>query len=156
MPTKSPVALQSWLTRPPGARLSAGHDRTGLAAGTHSVLVVDDDLGVRRLTARILRAAGYHVLEAASGAEALRLLSGEPGIRLVVTDIVMPEMHGLDLADRALARTPDLRIVLMTGHAPQLTALLDVRESPLPVLLKPFSAEQLVGKVRAALSDGGH
>ena len=76
-------------------------------------MVVDDDLGVRRLTARILRAAGYHVLEAASGAEALRLLSGEPGIRLVVTDIVMPEMHGLDLADRALARTPDLRVVLI-------------------------------------------
>jgi DNA-binding NtrC family response regulator len=150
------VALQSWVTRQPRAWLAPESDRTGLAAGAGTVLVVDDDLGVRRLTARMLRTVGYQVLEAESGAEALRTLENDPGIRLLVTDIVMPEMDGLALADLALAKVPHLRIVLMTGHAPELTAQLDLRESPLPVLLKPFTAEQLLGKVRDTLADQRH
>jgi len=120
------------------------------------VLVVDDDRGVRRLTARMLRMAGYTVLEAESGMEALRTLESDPSIRLVVTDIVMPEMDGLALADRALARIPDLRVVLMTGHSPELTAQLDLRDARIPVLLKPFTAEQLLGKVRDTLAGGQH
>lgn len=156
LPTLLAVALQSWVARQPRARLSPETDRTGLAPDGGSVLVVDDDRGVRRLTARMLRAEGYQVFEAGSGAEALQTLEGDPGIRLVVTDIVMPEMHGLDLVDRALARDPHLRVVLMTGHAPELTAQLDARESPLPVLLKPFTAEQLIETVRDALAGGLH
>jgi CheY-like chemotaxis protein len=151
VPTSSAVALQSWVTCQPRAWLSPESDRTGVAAEAQAVLVVDDDRGVRRLTARMLRAEGYRVLEAASGPEALQMLEADSGVRLVVTDIVMPEMHGLDLADRALAKVPGLRIVLMTGHAPELTVQLGLRESPLPVLLKPFSATQLLGKVREAL-----
>jgi CheY-like chemotaxis protein len=147
------VALQSWVTRQPRAWLSPESDRTGLAAGAGTVLVVDDDRGVRRLTARMLRTGGYTVLEAESGAEALRILESAPDIRLLVTDIVMPEMDGLALADLARAKLPELRVVLMTGHAPELTAHLDLRDSPLPVLLKPFTAEQLVGKVRDTLAD---
>jgi len=147
------VALQSWVTRQPRAWLSPESDRTGLAAGAGTVLVVDDDRGVRRLTARMLRTEGYTVLEAESGAEALRILESAPDIRLLVTDIVMPEMDGLALADRARAKLPELRVMLMTGHAPELTAQLDLRDSPLPVLLKPFTAEQLVGKVRDTLAD---
>lgn len=150
------VALQSWVTRQPRAWLAPESDRTGLAAGACSVLVVDDDRGVRRLTARMLRMEGYKVLEAESGAEALRALESDPDIRLLVTDIVMPEMDGLALADRALAKLPHLRVVLMTGHAPELTAQLDLRNSPLPVLLKPFTAEQLLGKVRDTLAGQGH
>ena len=156
LPTSSAPTLQGWVTRQPMTRLSPEADRTGLGARSHSILVVDDDHEVRRLTARMLRVAGYNVLEAGSGSEALRALEGNPTIALVVTDIVMPEMHGLDLADRALARAPDLRIVLMTGHAPQLTALLELRDAPLPVLLKPFTSEQLIGKVRDVLADGMH
>ena len=154
--TSSSAALQSWVTRRPGARLSPEADRTGLAVGSHSVLVVDDDRGVRRLTARMLRVAGYSVLEAASGEEALRMLDADPGVRLVVTDIVMPGMDGLDLADLALAKVPNLRVVLMTGHAPRLTDLLELRDAPLPVLLKPFTGEQLIDKVRDVLGDGVH
>jgi CheY-like chemotaxis protein len=151
--TSSDVALRGWVTSQSRAWRSPETDRTGLVAGSHSLLVVDDDRGVRHLAARMLRAEGYRVVEAGSGPEALRLLEGDPGIRLVVTDIVMPEMHGLDLADRVLARTPQPRVVLMTGHAPELTGQLDLRELPLPVLLKPFTAAQLVEKVRDALAD---
>jgi DNA-binding NtrC family response regulator len=150
------VTLQSWVTRQPRAWLAPEGDRTGLAGGAFCVLVVDDDHGVRRLTARMLRTQGYQVFEAESGAEALRTLESEPDIRLLVTDIVMPGMDGLALADQALAKLPQLRVMLMTGHAPELTAQLNLRPSPLPVLLKPFTAEQLVGKVRDTLADRRH
>jgi DNA-binding NtrC family response regulator len=150
------VALQGWVTSQPRAWLTPESDRTGLTAAAGSVLVVDDDRGVRRLTARMLRTVGYRVLEAESGAEALRTLESDPGIQLLVTDIVMPEMDGLALADRALAILPQLRVMLMTGHAPELTAQLDLRDTPLPVLLKPFTAEQLLGKVRDTLGDSRH
>ena len=153
MPTILAVALQSWVTRQPRARHAPESDRTGIAAVGGSVLVVDDDLGVRRLTARMLRAGGYKVLEAESGAEALRMLEGDSDVSLMLTDIVMPEMDGLVLADRALAKLPRLHVVLMTGHALELTAKLDLGESPMPVLLKPFTAEQLLGKVRETLAD---
>jgi CheY-like chemotaxis protein len=156
LPTMLALTLQSWGTRQPRAWLAPESDRTGLAAGTASVLVVDDDRGVRRLTARMLRTEGYKVLEAESGAEALRVLESDPSIRLMVTDIVMPEMDGLALADQALAGRPRLRVVLMTGHSLELTSRLGLRESPLPVLLKPFSAEQLLGKVRDTLAGGQH
>jgi DNA-binding NtrC family response regulator len=147
----SAVALQGWGTCLPRVWLSSETDKTGLAAGSWSVLVVDDDRGVRRLTARMLRAEGYKVLEAESGAEALHLLEIDPGIRLVLTDVVMPEMHGLELAEQALARRPHLKVLLMTGHAPELTVNLDVRDARLPLLLKPFSKEQLSAKVRETL-----
>ena len=150
------VTLQSWVTRQPRGWRSPESDKTGLAAGLCSVLVVDDDRGVRRLTARMLRTDGYKVLEAESGEEALRMLESDPSIRVVVTDIVMPEMDGLALADRALAQLPGRRVVLMTGHAPELTAKLDHSDSPLPVLLKPFTAQELLGKVRDTLAGDRH
>jgi DNA-binding NtrC family response regulator len=149
------VTLQGWGASQPRLWLSPETDRTGLGRKSAAVLVVDDDRGVRRLTARMLRAEGYRVVEAESGAEALRLLESEPGIRLVLTDIVMPEMHGLELAEQVLARQPQLRVLLMTGHAPELTVQLGEGDPRLPVLLKPFSKEQLSAKVRDTLSRAG-
>ena len=154
MPITLAVALQGWVTRTSGLWLSPDGDRTTPAVRSGTVLVVDDDRNVRRLTARMLRTEGYRVLEAGSGPEALAVLEQEPGVHLMVTDIVMPDMHGLELADEAMSRLPGLKVLLMTGHAPELTVHLDLRESPLPVLLKPFSKEQLSGKVRKALSEG--
>jgi two-component system, cell cycle sensor histidine kinase and response regulator CckA len=138
----------------PRGWLSPQADRTGLSAAAKSVLVVDDDRGVRRLTARMLRLEGYKVIEAASGEEALSLLDTDPDVDVMVTDIVMPAMHGLELADLALARIPKLRVVLMTGHAPELTAQLEVRNAKFPLLLKPFSAQQLLARVREVLAQG--
>ena len=156
MQTSVAIHLQGWFTSQTRAWLSPETDRTGLGAEGPSVLVVDDDRGVRRLTARMLRLAGYKVLEAESGAEAMQVLESNPEISLLVTDIVMPEMHGLDLADRVRARLPNLRVVLMTGHALELTVELELRDSRLPVLLKPFTAQQLLTKVREELSGGQH
>jgi DNA-binding NtrC family response regulator len=117
------------------------------------VLVVDDDQGVLHLTARMLRLEGYTVLEAGSGTEALRLLENQPEIRLVVTDVVMPGMHGLDLAARIHQRGRQPQVILMTGHAAELSAQLEQRNPSVPLLLKPFTSQQLIKTVRNALKD---
>ena len=152
MPTPSAATRQTWGSREPW--LSPHPDRTGLDPDRHVVLVVDDDRGVLRLTARMLRRAGYTVLEAGSGTEALRLLDSGPEIRVVLTDVVMPEMHGLDLAAKILARDPCPNVVLMTGHAAELSAHVEQRDPSMPLLLKPFTSQQLIKTVRNAL-DGG-
>ena len=125
MPTPSAAAGQTWVSR--GPWLSPDPDRTGLRSSGHAVLVVDDDRGVLRLTARILRLEGYTVLEAGSGEEALRILDNEQDVRLVLTDVVMPEMHGLDLAANIMARGQPPQVVLMTGHAAELSGRLEQR-----------------------------
>jgi two-component system, cell cycle sensor histidine kinase and response regulator CckA len=152
VPTPSAAAGQTWVSR--GPRLSPNPDRTGLRSSGNAVLVVDDDAGVLRLTARILRLEGYRVLEAGSGTEALRILDSEPDVRLVLTDVVMPEMHGLDLATRIMEREQGPRVVLMTGHGAELSGRLERRDPAVPLLLKPFTSQQLVKTVRKALSDG--
>jgi CheY-like chemotaxis protein len=116
-------------------------------------MVVDDDLGVLRLTARMLRLEGYTVLEAGSGAEALQLLETEPDIRLVLTDVLMPGMHGLDLATKVQQRERHPHVILMTGHAAELSGQLEQRDPSVPLLLKPFTSQQLIKTVRRALED---
>jgi CheY-like chemotaxis protein len=154
VPTSSAAALQTWVTREP--RLSPHPDRTGLQPTAQSVLVVDDDRGVLRLTARMLRLEGYTVLEAGSGAEALRMLDEQPDIRLVVSDVVMPGMHGLELAERILERKAGPHVVLMTGHAAELSGQLERRDPSVPLLLKPFTSQQLLKLVRGALAEERH
>jgi DNA-binding NtrC family response regulator len=152
--TTSANALQTWVVRTPWRSPHA--DRSGLQSSAHAVLVVDDDLGVLRLTAKMLRLEGYRVLEAGSGSEALRLLDSEPSIGVVVTDVVMPGMHGLELAGRIMQRERSPRVVLMTGHAAELSVQLEHRDASLPLLLKPFTSQQLIKTVRGALDGDRH
>jgi two-component system, cell cycle sensor histidine kinase and response regulator CckA len=154
VPTPTAAALQTWVWREP--RLSPHPDRTSQRPSVQSVLVVDDDRGVLRLTARMLRLDGYTVLEADSGEEALRLLETEPTIALVVTDVVMPGMHGLDLVARIRERSRPPQVVLMTGHAAELSSHLEQRDPSVPLLLKPFTSEQLLRTVRRALGHERH
>jgi len=154
VPAPSAAALQTWVSREP--RLSPNPDRTAQSPDGPVVLVVDDDRGVLRLTARMLRLEGYTVLEAGSGAEGLRLLESEAAIRLVITDVVMPGMHGLELAERIRERERPPRVVLMTGHAAELSAQLERRDHGTPLLLKPFTSQQLIKTVRAALAEERH
>ena len=152
MPTPFSVAGRSWVSRE--ATLSPNPDRTAVRPAGHRVLVVDDDRGVLRLTARMLRLEGYTVLEAGSGVEAMGVLDNEPDIRLVLTDVVMPEMHGF--VAKILEREPRPQVVLMTGHAAELSGQLEGRDPSLPLLLKPFTSQQLIRTVRKALGDERH
>src|SRR5215472_454585 len=113
-----------------------------------TVLVVDDDEGVRNITAMILKQKGHDILQASNGLEALMIYSSyRLKIDLVLTDVDMPQMNGLELAARIRARDPSKRILLMSGRA---VAGLGNPEN-YPMLSKPFLPSQLVAAVDSAL-----
>jgi signal transduction histidine kinase/ActR/RegA family two-component response regulator len=121
--------------------------------GTGTVLIVEDERALRRLSATVLGQAGYRTIEAADGQQALDLYTVHAGkIVMVVTDVVMPRMGGIELADRLRALNASLPILFVTGYVEQSAALLD-STSGAPVLLKPFSPEALLRAVSAALQN---
>jgi CheY-like chemotaxis protein len=81
------------------------------------LLVVDDDHDVRGVVAGFLVDAGYAVLQAEDGQQALTLLTDDPSLRLLITDIVMPRMSGIELAEEAVRRRPELPVILISGFA---------------------------------------
>jgi signal transduction histidine kinase/CheY-like chemotaxis protein len=113
-----------------------------------ALLVVDDEDQVRRLTARLLRRQGYEVIEADHPQAALEhLRSGAPPIGLLLTDVVMPEMSGVELAAAARKLQPALPVVFMSGYEPGLMAAFEAAD----VLQKPFTLPQLAQAVVTAL-----
>lgn len=118
--------------------------------GTETVLLVEDEAMVRELAARVLRRQGYTVVEAATGAEATRLVD-EPGrIDLLLTDVVMPGMSGRELAEQLRLASPGVKLLFMSGYtaAALPPGTLDPGISLLP---KPFTASELAHKVRSVL-----
>jgi CheY-like chemotaxis protein len=118
--------------------------------GTESVLVVDDDPGVRRLMSRLLTARGYDVSDRADAAAALVFLEASPAVHLVVTDVVMPGMSGLRLAEEIEKRWPAVKVLLVTGYA-EGDALGANRTVSRPLLQKPFTPAALAAAVRNVL-----
>ena len=120
-----------------------------LRAGARpSILVVDDEGAVRRFAARVLERAGYAVVEARDGVEALELLNQGLGwFDAVVSDIVMPRLNGVELMQALSTTRPDLPVILMSGYAT--AALTEIGISPpCGILPKPFPAERLLEKIR--------
>lgn len=107
--------------------------------------MVDDDDKVAEISASMLQAKGYQVTASCSPKAALEQLGGGEGYQLLITDIDMPMMNGFELAAEAKRRVPDLAVMYMSG------AVLEDPESNVDVLLKPFSAPQLLERVRVAL-----
>ena len=125
----------------------------GSAPGNaESILVVDDEPTVRRFASRVLREAGYGVKEAVDGLEALALIrSGVMDLGVVVSDIVMPRMNGVELLRSLSLERPRLPVILMSGFdMNQLTRLGIV--SPCSVLSKPFPPELLLAEVRRCIA----
>ncbi len=117
-----------------------------------TVLVADDEEGIRRLTSRILRTRGYSVLEAASGAEALVVARAWHGqIHLLVTDVAMPGMSGLELAKRLLAERPGLETLYISGFTENEILQKGLLDTSVNFLQKPFASVALVQKVRTLL-----
>jgi two-component system, NtrC family, response regulator HydG len=114
------------------------------------VLVVDDDPGVRYTLREILEAEGVTVDEAADGAEALAKLEANPA-PLVITDLRMPGIDGLELLRRLTTRAPAPRVVLITAHGSERTAVEAMKLGAWDYFKKPFEVEELVGVVRRAL-----
>ncbi len=122
------------------------------ARGAETLLVVEDEDGVRRLACRILRAQGYTVLEARNGSEALSTFQDHDGvIELVLTDVVMPEMGGRHLHERLLAVNPNLAVLFMSGYTDDAVVRHGVLESETNFIQKPFSYAGLANAVRNVL-----
>jgi DNA-binding NtrC family response regulator len=115
-----------------------------------AILVVEDDDDIRNYAVTILTEAGYEVLTARDAIEAFRLLEQNPTITLMFTDVVMPRIDGLMLADMAKLRHPGLRVLYATGYGDRVARQPGYRYGAL--LAKPYRAAQLEDAVRASLA----
>ena len=120
--------------------------------GSETVLVVEDEPGLRALTRRLLEKHGYRVLEAATADAAAALARDYPGpIHLLLADVVLPGGSGRALADALLSQRADVRVLFMSGYAEDAIVHRGVLASNTPFLHKPFSADTLTAKVREVL-----
>ncbi len=120
--------------------------------GDEMVLVLEDDPRVREMTVRALRGGGYRVIEAGRARDALALVAGgAPELRLLVTDVVMPEMSGRDAAEALQRSVPGLRVLYVSGYAQHVIAHRGVLDPGVEFLAKPFTASTLLLRVRELL-----
>jgi two-component system cell cycle sensor histidine kinase/response regulator CckA len=120
--------------------------------GQGTILLVEDEEGLRSLNARGLRSRGYTVVEAGNGVEAMEALDERDGaIDLVVSDVVMPEMDGPMLLRAMRERNPDLRIIFVSGYAEEAFAKSLPEQEQFAFLPKPFTLSQLVGAVKETM-----
>jgi PAS domain S-box-containing protein len=120
--------------------------------GTETILLVEDDDALRAYAADILQELGYHVLSASHGAEALETLSRGEHVDLLLTDVVMPGgLNGRQLADKAVAKRPGLRVLYMTGYTRNAIVHHGRLDPGINMISKPFSFEELAARVRARL-----
>ncbi|MHB0878489.1 MAG: hybrid sensor histidine kinase/response regulator [Anaerolineae bacterium] len=126
-------------------------EATVLPTGDETVLVVEDEAVVRGIMVRVLRQLGYKVIEAANGEQALGLVQRAGDIDLLVTDMVMPEMGGMELARRVREAMPDTKVLFVSGYTDATTARCGSLNENSDFLAKPFSARSLAGKVRSLL-----
>jgi two-component system cell cycle sensor histidine kinase/response regulator CckA len=146
----------------PEPHASNGATAKGMAAepkpkadltGQGTILLVEDEEGLRSLNARGLRSRGYTVIEASNGIEALEALEQKDGaIDLVVSDVVMPEMDGPTLLRAMRARNPDLKIIFVSGYAEDAFAKSLEENEKFDFLAKPFALSALVTKVKETMA----
>ena len=136
----------------PADALASGTMATLAPRGAETVLLVEDEESVRALSARILERHGYAVLEARNGREALAMVQRHIGpIDLLLTDVVMPEMGGKQLAEALLARDASLRVLFMSGYTDGEISRRGDLDPCTAFLQKPFTAKSLLARVREVL-----
>jgi CheY-like chemotaxis protein len=109
-----------------------------------TILIVDDEPEVRTVVAEFLEDFGYRVVQAGGGSQALSRLRDNPAVRLLITDIRMPEMSGIELADLATERNPGLKVIFISGY-------FVAQQVHRRFLRKPFRMKELEAAVRAEL-----
>jgi PAS domain S-box-containing protein len=130
--------------------------RTMTQHGEETILVVDDEEGLREVTRRILHRSGYTVLTASSGDEAIEVVSTYSGrIDLLLTDVIMPKMQGPTVAAEVRKLLPDIRVLFMSGHAQPVLEAEAVLGTEFQLVEKPFDQRMLLTNVRIALDKRG-
>jgi two-component system cell cycle sensor histidine kinase/response regulator CckA len=138
----------------PAQRPHHGAGRPNVRHGKETVLIVEDDDAVRSVAMRILRAHGYVVLEAGSGAAALRLCAPtSPPVDLILTDVIMPEMSGPEMVRQLREQQPAIRVLYMSGYTGEAARRQRVLEPGAACIEKPFAPEALAAKVREMLDE---
>jgi two-component system cell cycle sensor histidine kinase/response regulator CckA len=132
--------------------IEAGELKRKVAGGTETILVVEDDEMVRKLVETSLKREGYKVMEAADPVEARRLAESHKGeIQLLITDVVMPKVSGLDLAAQITERRPSIKVLYMSGYTDNAVVNSGILEKDAAFLQKPFTPGTLTDKVREVL-----
>jgi two-component system cell cycle sensor histidine kinase/response regulator CckA len=126
--------------------------------GTETVLLVEDEDMVRKLTIELLEESGYVVLEANGGEQAMELFTAHPErIDLLITDVVMPRMSGKEVADQLRNAHPETKVLFMSGYTDEAIVHHGIVDSHIAFIQKPFSENALTRKVREVLdSENGH
>jgi PAS domain S-box-containing protein len=131
------------------ARPAAANGRS--TAGSETILVVEDDAGLRELARRILQRQGYTVLLASDAAEAVRLCDGDIAIDVLLTDVVMPGASGPELTARLTVTRPRMKVVYMSGYTEESIVRHGVLKEGIAFLHKPFTSAAIAQKIRDAL-----
>ena len=148
------TSFNVYLPRVDALLVVASGERSGdeIRGGPEGILLVEDDPVLRTLAGRALRAEGYRVVLAANGLEALdRLAQSGIEVDLVVTDVVMPQMSGLQLVERVLAEHGGTRVLLVSGYSDDLVTGETVQSGEVAFLQKPFAMTELAQKIREVL-----
>jgi two-component system, cell cycle sensor histidine kinase and response regulator CckA len=131
---------------------AAGKPATGRG---ETVLLAEDEDPVRAVTAQLLQVLGYRVLQASSGAEALRLAeTSQEKIHLLLADVVMPGLSGRQLADTLTSRDPGLKVLFQSGYTDDAIIRCGIRQAEVAFLQKPFTVGVLAEKLREVLEHG--
>jgi CheY-like chemotaxis protein len=126
--------------------------KEGLPCGSETILVVEDEEVVRKLTVRILQEQGYRVLEGGQGIDAFSIADEHEGqIHLLLTDVVMPKMSGKELAGRIASLRPGIKVLYMSGYTDNAIAHHGILAKGMNFIQKPFAVDGLVRKVREVL-----
>jgi CheY-like chemotaxis protein len=130
-------------------------DKKAAAGGTETILLVEDEPSILRMTRMMLERKGYTVLSAATPAEAMEKAKNHSGtIDLLMTDVVMPEMNGRDLSEKITDHYPDIRLLFMSGYTANVIAHHGVLDDGVTFIQKPFSMDDLADKLREVLEKG--
>jgi two-component system, cell cycle sensor histidine kinase and response regulator CckA len=121
--------------------------------GNETILLVEDAKGILKMASMLLERLGYKVLPASTPGEAIRIVedSGFSEIHLLMTDVVMPEMNGHDLAQKLLSMYPNLKCLFMSGYTANVIAHQGMLDDGVAFIQKPFSMADMTAKVRELL-----